>query len=1081
MEASAAAKSQLNQFYQRCKSPLPRYDVKKAEGGFKCTIVCPSVYTEEASVELQIFTGKGANKKASQAAAAAEAVKFLQHQPLFAVKKPFVESLWETVKGSLSDQSLFKDNELEAFVILAQLCNDGYFPMQQLLPARSVRAWLKEYEPEAAQHPGQALQIVTTKLNQQSSATDDVLALSEDGKYIKRKIKYQRLSAAEQGFCKATKAVEIGLQLASGSAHGGVLLPVDIRAPVTTLEIGGKTDPWHATAKALGVEAHDLLFWEKPGKVVHIPRLPGYKATDKPQPLLEAFREALGEPVNTSQHMSEEKPAEGPVTPQPGTETISDPAANTKSNTPVVPSEGTNPPADNKPNTPLLPFEAINPPAMYTSTTQSTDPTALNARASWLAGRPVFGNALLTYTKIRHCAWLVPAVVFSSDFTLELFWEWVHGLLPEVEHVNRGMNALVTRLPTVFRHPKAWYGHDPWRMLSDLCTPGLCKVNPPAPPPTSVLATQPANPPKAKASVGQHSLAAQLQMQQDSHEAGDETVHSCKLQVMLQGTGQTLTASAQHTGEANIAKQQAALDMVHQLQHAVLAILTVSQPEKANAAAMHTDIDSNSNQALIVHHQGDVENSMPEIGNVVKVEYQLVLKGDAEKILAPDGPEEATEEATEKDSESVNVEATENMEITNADLSPPKANADDETVEQCSMFRFEWGGAGVIPEISDAVYRLGTGGKAVMPVHLPVGGPQLLAGSCPRLHCELRLTYLGHRYPAPAAPAAALFDPPLALQRHALVAGVMEQSGAQRLVDLGCGEGKLLEHLIRSQSCPALKQLIGVDITAEAVTRAGRKLLGAYRQADDPLSDPLQQWGGLAEGPSKPSGGPASKQLPGSQLYHGDIATASAADSGYWGGLAGIEAAALVEVVEHLDPTPLQSLGPSLLGGLQPKLLVVTTPNKEYNAVLQQLGIALLPNKLRNTDHRFEWSRQEFQQWGQGLAEKHGYSVKFWGAGRAMQEGRAIATLGMQGQDLGFASQVAVFRRKAADVQGRSNIAAPLGTDPGAGFGRLVADINSSGEPQVMMGNKRPSPRHESPELLESSVADAAMKRTRVE
>ena len=58
------------------------------------------------------------------------------------------------------------------------------------------------------------------------------------------------------------------------------------RAPVTTLEIGGKTDPWHAIAKALGVEAHALLFWEKLGKVVHIPRLPGYKATDKPQPLL---------------------------------------------------------------------------------------------------------------------------------------------------------------------------------------------------------------------------------------------------------------------------------------------------------------------------------------------------------------------------------------------------------------------------------------------------------------------------------------------------------------------------------------------------------------------------------------------------------------------------------------------------------------------------------------------------------------------------------------------------------------------------------------------------------------------------
>lgn len=59
--------------------------------------------------------------------------------------------------------------------------------------------------------------------------------------------------------------------------------------------------------------------------------------------------------------------------------------------------------------------------------------------------------------------------------------------------------------------------------------------------------------------------------------------------------------------------------------------------------------------------------------------------------------------------------------------------------------------------------------------------------------------------------------------------------------------------------------------------------------------------------------------------------------------------------MEHLDPTPLSSLGLCLLGGLQPRVLVVTTPNKEYNAVLHQLGNALLPNKLRNTDHRFEW------------------------------------------------------------------------------------------------------------------------------
>ena len=67
--------------------------------------------------------------------------------------------------------------------------------------------------------------------------------------------------------------------------------------------------------------------------------------------------------------------------------------------------------------------------------------------------------------------------------------------------------------------------------------------------------------------------------------------------------------------------------------------------------------------------------------------------------------------------------------------------------------------------------RLGTAGRAVVPVKLPLGGPELLRDCCPWVNCSLHLTYLGHRYPASAAPTTPLFDPPLALQRHALVAG----------------------------------------------------------------------------------------------------------------------------------------------------------------------------------------------------------------------------------------------------------------------------------------------------------------------
>ena len=69
---------------------------------------------------------------------------------------------------------------------------------------------------------------------------------------------------------------------------------------------------------------------------------------------------------------------------------------------------------------------------------------------------------------------------------------------------------------------------------------------------------------------------------------------------------------------------------------------------------------------------------------------------------------------------------------------------------------------------------------------------------------------------------------------------------------------------------------VGVDVTGEAVQRAARKVVAGYKQADDPLSDPLQQWQGLTEGGGKAPGGPVSKQLPSCQLYHGDIATANA-------------------------------------------------------------------------------------------------------------------------------------------------------------------------------------------------------------
>lgn len=73
---------------------------------------------------------------------------------------------------------------------------------------------------------------------------------------------------------------------------------------------------------------------------------------------------------------------------------------------------------------------------------------------------------------------------------------------------------------------------------------------------------------------------------------------------------------------------------------------------------------------------------------------------------------------------------------------------------------------------------------------------------------------------------------------------------------------------------------VGLDVAGEAVQRASRKLVAAYKQAADPLSNTLQQWQGLAERGDKLTGGPVSKQLPSSRLFHGDIATANATKPG---------------------------------------------------------------------------------------------------------------------------------------------------------------------------------------------------------
>ena len=136
-----------------------------------------------------------------------------------------------------------------------------------------------------------------------------------------------------------------------------------------------------------------------------------------------------------------------------------------------------------------------------------------------------------------------------------------------------------------------------------------------------------------------------------------------------------------------------------------------------------------------------------------------------------------------------------------------------------------------------------------------------------------------------------------------------------------------------------------------------------------------------------------------------------------WGSLVGCDLVVCSEVVQKLNPEKLALVGPTLLGGLQPAAAVVTTPNWDYNQVLRKLnsrggpwpgpaGRDGLP--LRSAEHKFEWSREEFRCWADGLAVAYGYEVVFEDVGRAVRE---VEVMGGGEGELGGASQAAIFRR----------------------------------------------------------------------
>lgn len=205
----------------------------------------------------------------------------------------------------------------------------------------------------------------------------------------------------------------------------------------------------------------------------------------------------------------------------------------------------------------------------------------------------------------------------------------------------------------------------------------------------------------------------------------------------------------------------------------------------------------------------------------------------------------------------------------------------------------------------------------------------------------------------------AAVEQPLRLseQRVGTVVAVLKQSGAKRVLDLGCGEGRLLRALLAEKT---FGEIVGLDVSHHALQVARERL------HLDRLPAPQRE---------------------GVKLIQGALTYRDRRLEGY-------DAAAVVEVIEHLDAARLAAFERVLFECARPATVVVTTPNAEYNV---RFG-SLPAGRLRHRDHCFEWTRAEFQAWATRAAARFGYAVRF-------------LPVGPEEPELGAPTQMGVFDR----------------------------------------------------------------------
>ncbi|CAN8325440.1 unnamed protein product [Cochlearia groenlandica] len=633
-------------------------------------------------------------------------------------------------------------------------------------------------------------------------------------------------------------------------------------------------------------------------------------------------------------------------------------------------------------------------------TSENSNEESRNARASYICGQEIHGDAILASVGYR---WKSDNLDYD-DVTVKSFYRICCGMSPNGIYKISRKAVIAAQLPLSYTTKSNWRGPLPREILSMFChqhrllDPIFSICTTPVKPLSDIYRSHK----KLKVSGFDDDANNEDLSSEKEDTPGTGNGFRCGVKVFTKSQDLVLDCSPKKFYEKeNDAVQNASLKALLWFSK-FFGNLDVDESDTDDEKDIQTP---STNAFMVPPNLGNgvslkttkvpsVEEKPPQSitnGSVVRICYSLSVSVDpayANTDYWSDGESLSPKEVTENNEEDVESEVEAEYSI--------------DLVESNEEIEFEIGTGSMISHIESAVTRMTVGEYASFNTTLPVNSHALVLAVATdtarirwllseRSHLDYSILLLGVKGPSEERMEAAFFKPPLSKQRVEYAVKHIKESSASTLADFGCGSGSLLDSLLDYPT--SLQTIIGVDISKKALARAAKMLhLKLNKEACNIESATLYD-GSILEFDSR--------------LYDIDIGTC-------------------LEVIEHMEEDQASEFGEKVLSLFRPKLLIVSTPNYEYNTILQQsTPVAQEENhtedkpestqlpKFRNHDHKFEWTREQFNNWASKLAQRYNYSVEFSGVG------------GSGDVEPGFASQIAVFKREEdkAFVAAAENVA----------------------------------------------------------